>query len=173
MSDRLPNALRRLTASWAGQITKLAKSYAPAHLRPYIHSKVEEKDDGTFTVRTTVDRLAEPLPKYGSADARAQEYGSGLQARRGTRKKYPIDPKNTPVLVFKWDKANPNIPKNKYGEVLLHHVEHPGIQAANDGKGYIGPAQAEVRATVKAQLGKEIRDVILGDLKESFGRKGT
>lgn len=173
MSDRLQNSLKRLTASWAGQLTKLAKDLAPAHLRPYIHSKVEDKDGVSFVVRTYVNRNENPIDKYGSADARAQEYGSGLRARRGSKTKYTIAPKNKPFLIFPWEVATQN-PEHfvltKDGNVVLPYVRHPGIKAANEGKGYIGPAQAEVRMRAKAQLGKEIRDVILGDLRESFSR---
>lgn len=173
MSDRLQNSLKRLTASWAGQLTKLAKDLAPAHLRPYIHSKVEDKDGVSFIVRTYVNKNENPIEKYGSADARAQEYGSGLQARRGSKTKYPIFPKTKKILAFNWEVANSDPENFKFlpdGRVMLSSVQHPGIKAANEGKGYIGPAQAEIRARAKAQLGKEIRDVILGDLRESFSR---
>lgn len=175
MSSRLSSNLYRRCVSWAGQLTSLAKSYAPKHLQPYIHSHVEEKGDGTFIVRTTVNRFENPAEKYGSLDARAQEYGSGLQARRGTRAKYPIRPKNKQILAFHWEIADANPEKFTFapdGRVILPSVEHPGIQAANDGKGYIALAQKEIRARAKADLGIDIRNAILGDLRKSFGRRG-
>ena len=165
MSDRLLNNLRRRTIYWAGEITKLAKSYAPNHLKEYIQSHVEDKDDGTFIIRTSINRFANPQPNYGTLDARAQEYGSGLRARRGTKQKYLIRQKTAPFLEFQGT--------NEFDGWLIRtmEVKHPGIQAANEGQGYIGPAQKEVRQKLKAQLGKEVRDAIVGDLRESFGRK--
>jgi hypothetical protein len=165
MSDRLVNSLKRRASAWAGQLTSLAKSFAPNHVKPAIESHVEEKDNGTFIIRITADRRRVP-------DARAQEFGSGLRARRGTKKKYPIVGK--PFLVFRWDVATANPEKfhmTKDGKVVIHQVQHPGIQAANEGKGYIAPAMRELRKRAKAELSKEIRDAIVGDLRESFGRK--
>jgi hypothetical protein len=175
MTQRLSDAIKRRAIAWAGQITTLAKNFAPNHLKAHIRSKVESKDGGTFIIRTFVDRSANNLEKYGTADARAQEYGSGLQARRGPKKKYPIYPKTKKVLAFHWDVADANPENFKFssdGKVLLGSVQHPGIQAANGGKGYIGPAQNEIRKRGRSELSKDIRQAILGDLRVSFGRKG-
>jgi len=178
MSARLKSNLIKRARAWAGQLTLLAKSFAPDHIKPYISSKVEDKGDGTFIIRTTADRFANPTgpghPNYGSSDARAQEFGSGLRARRGTKQKYPILPKNKKVLAFDWDVANANPERFVFapdGRVLLPSVQHPGIQAANAGKGYIAPAMKELRKRAKADLSLEIRNAIVGDLRESFGRK--
>ena len=176
--SRLSNALRRRAISWAGQLTKLAKSFAPNHLRPFIRSRVEIKDDKTFIIRTTVNRNERPLEKYGSADARAQEYGSGLRARRGAKKKYPIKPKNKKILAFYWEVATRSEMEagkpGKFmfapdGRVLMHQVNHPGIHAANQGKGYIAPAIKELKQRAKNELKSDIRQAILGDLRQSFG----
>lgn len=167
MSNRLVNNLKRRAAAWAGQLTSLAKSYAPAHVAPAISSRVEEKDDGGFIIRITADRAKAP-------DARAWEFGSGIHARRGGRGKYPILPKFKKFLAFQWDIADQNPDKFKFlpdGRVMLSSVQHPGIQAANDGQGYIAPAMKELRQRAKVELSKEIKDAIVGDLRESFGRK--
>lgn len=177
MSERLTNAIKRRAISWAGQITKLAKSFAPNHLKPYISSRVEQKETG-FIIRTTVNRKANPIEKYGSADARAQEYGSGLRARRGTKRKYPIKPKNKKILAFHWEIATVSEMEHgapgKFmfapdGRVLMHQVNHPGIQAANSGQGYIAPAIKALKAKGKQELKNDIRQAILGDLRQSFG----
>jgi len=171
--SRIQSAIKRRAISWAGQLTQLAKSFAPAHLRPYIHSRVEEQQT-KFIIRTTVNRKENPLPKYGSADARAQEYGSGLQARRGAKRKYPIVPKTGKFLAFRWDVADANPDQFKIlpdGRVLLPKVNHPGIQAANQGQGYIGPAVKELRKRARKELDLDIRQAILGDLRQSFGKK--
>lgn len=178
MSERLTNALKRRCASWAGQLTRLAKSFAPNHLQPYIQSHVEQKDS-EFIIRTTVSRNANPAEKYGSADARAQEYGSGLKARRGAKRKYPINPKNKKVLAFYWEKATASKmagddKSGKFtflpdGRVAFGMVNHPGIQAANNGQGYIAPAIKVLRLRAKQELSSDVRQVIMGDLRQSFG----
>lgn len=177
MTERLASNLKRRAAAWAGQLTSLAKSFAPKHIQPYISSHVEEKGDGVYIIRTTANRFANPTrkghPNYGSSDARAQEFGSGIHARRGKVGKYPI--KGHPFLVFKWDIATASPEKftmTKDGDVKLAQVMHPGIQAANEGKGYIAPAQIELRKRAKRELSEDIRSAIVGDLRESFGRKG-
>ena len=175
MSTRLTDNIRRRSISWAGQLTKLAKANAPAHLRPYIHSRVEDKD-GKLVLRVYINRRENQAQKYGSMDARAQEYGSGIRARRGSKQKYIIRPKNKKILAFHWEVADAN-PENftfaPDGRVLLHSVNHPGIKAANDGKGYIAPAMNELRRRARKELDKDVRQAILGDLRVSFttGRK--
>lgn len=167
MSDRLLRNLKRRAVSWAGQLTRLAKAYAPNHVKPAISSHVEDKSNGTFIIRITADRAKVP-------DARAQEFGSGLRARRGVKKKYPIVPKNRTLLAFNWEVADANPERFHFlpdGRVTFKKVMHPGIQAANEGQGYIAPAMKELRAKAKAELTKEIKDAIVGDLRESFGRK--
>lgn len=166
MSKRLTTALLKRARAWAGQLTALAKGLAPAHVRPAISSKVETKETG-FIIRITASRKVAP-------DARAQEFGSGLHARRGIKKKYPIIPKTRKFLAFNWEIANANPERFSFlpdGRVLLPSVQHPGIQAANVGKGYIAPAMRELRKRGRAELDKDIREAILGDLRESFGRK--
>jgi len=167
MSKRLKDNLKKRAAAWAGQITRLAKGLAPAHVRPAISSSVESKEDGTYIIRITANRNVAP-------DARAQEFGSGIHSRRGAKQKYPIVPKNTKVLAFNWEIANANPERFVFapdGRVLLPSVQHPGIEAANNGKGYIAPAMRELRKKAKAELQKELKDAIVGDLRESFGRK--
>lgn len=168
--SQLPSAIKRRAIAWAGQLTTLAKAFAPNHLKQYIRSRVEES--GTkFIIRTTVNRFASPKEKYGTLDARAQEYGSGLRARRGPKATYPIVPKNKKVLAFFWEKADDAIPKLPDGRVMLGKVNHPGIHAANNGQGYIAPAMKELRKRARTELSKDIRQAILGDLRQSFGKK--
>ncbi len=168
MSKRLQTNLKNRARAWAGQLTSLAKSFAPNHVEPAISSKVEEKSDGTYIIRITADRKIAP-------DARAQEFGSGLHARRGPKKKYPIKPTGgKPFLAFEWEIANASPDRFRFdseGRALLPQVMHPGIHAANNDKGYIAPAMKELRKRAKAELTQDIRASIMGDLRESFGRK--
>lgn len=164
---RIQFLLKRKAIAWAGQMTQLARSLAPAHIRSAISSHVEEKNSTTFIIRTTANRQLAP-------DARAQEYGSGIHARRGAKKKYTIRPKNKRLLAFNWEVANANPERFTFapdGRVVFHSVQHPGIEAANSGKGYIGPAQIAIRKRIKEELSKEIGETIKMDLRESFGRK--
>lgn len=163
--SRLQEALYRRAISWAGQLTRLAKSLAPDHVRKAISSKVEKKKDGKVLIRITADRKIAP-------DARAWEYGSGIHARRGLIGKYLIRPKNKKVLAFNWEVANQNPDKFNFlpdGRVMLPQVEHPGIEAANGGRGYIAPAIRQLRKRAKSELSKEIKQAILGDIRAAFG----
>lgn len=167
MSKRLSENLRKRAIAWAGQMTRLAKAYAPNHIRDAISSHVESKADGTYLIRTIANRKTAP-------DARAWEYGSGLRARRGAKQKYPIFPKKGKYLAFHWEVANQNPERFTFlddGRVILPKVMHPGIQAANEGKGYIAPAQVELRKKARRELDLDIRNAIMGDLRASFGRK--
>lgn len=167
MTQKLVTNLKRRAAAWAGQLTSLARSYAPNHVRPAISSHVETKEEGQFIIRITADRKIAP-------DARAQEFGSGIHARRGAKKKYPILPRTKKVLAFHWEVADANPEQFVFapdGRVLLPSVQHPGIVAANGGKGYIAPAMRELRRRAKKELNMEIKDAILSDLRASFGRK--
>jgi hypothetical protein len=164
--SQLPKAIKNRARAWAGQLTSLARSFAPSHVRPAISSHVEEKNEGEVIIRVTADRRIAP-------DARAQEYGSGLHARRGSKHKYPIRPKTKKFLAFNWEIANAN-PENfsflPDGRVILPSVQHPGIQAANGGKGYIAPAVNEIRKRLR-ELKNDVGDAIRIDVRRSFGKK--
>lgn len=161
----IPAALKRRATAWAGQLTKMARELAPAHVQPAISSHIEEKENGTFIIRITADRSVAP-------DARAQEYGSGLHARRGPKHLIPILPKSGKYLAFFWEVAT-NSPESfrmtPDGKVLLTSVKHPGIEAANEGKGYIAPAVNELRSRGRAELDTDVRQAILSDIRRSFG----
>lgn len=163
-NSSIPNALKRRAIAWAGQLTKMARELAPAHVRPAISSHVEEGEDGRFVIRITSDLSKAP-------DARAQEFGSGLHARRVPKRLIPILPKNGKYLAFYWEvaTANPNqFHMTADGKVLLTSVKHPGIEAANQGEGYIAPAMKELKARGRAELDKDVRMAILSDIRESF-----
>ena len=146
--SRLATNLKRRAVSWAGQLTSLAKSFAPNHVEPAISSHVEEKAEGEYIIRITADRRIAP-------DARAWEFGSGLHARRGPKAKYPIRPKNGKMLAFHWEVANASPERFSFlpdGRVILPSVQHPGIEAANSGKGYIAPAHERTEETCQSTI---------------------
>lgn len=145
----------------------MAKALAPSHVRSAISSRTEQKGDGTFIIRITADRKIAP-------DARAWEYGSGLHAKRGKKEKYPILPKTKKFLAFDWEIANANPERFSFlpdGRVMLASVQHPGIEAENEGEGYIRPAIHELKRRARAELTDDIRKAIVGDIRDAFGRK--
>jgi len=165
----LPTNLEALVDSWKGQLLSLVKGLAPAHLRDAVFVNSEEAD-GHYVIRVTVNRNAYPRPNYGSLDARAQEYGSGLRARvagKNSGQTIPINAKGGYIasngvayLVF----------KNKEGRIIkTKHVDHPGIEAYNGGEGYVAPAIELLRQKGRAELSQAIRSAILTDIRTSFG----
>jgi hypothetical protein len=172
MTSTLEQALLYRARTWAGQLTTLANSFAPAHIRDAkaISSKVEEGNNGQIVIRITADRFANPVvggKGESTLDARAQEYGSGLHGK--SHQRYPII--GNPYLVFEWDKVQDWMHTTKDGKVVLHQVMHPGIEAANQGQGYIRPAIKELRKRAKTELSADVRQAILSDLRKAFGRK--
>lgn len=163
MASLLPATLLRSLRARAGQLTQLARSLAPKHIAPSIKTTVTEVSEGKVRVRITAT----------APDARAQEYGSGLHAQKGAKAKYPIVPKTGKYLAFRWDVADASPEKFSFlpdGRVILQKVMHPGIEAANEGRGYIRPALKEFRASIRKNgtINKEIKQAILGDLRASF-----
>lgn len=158
---QLAKLLKQKATYWARETTKLAKSFAPNHLKDNISSSTEERGEGTYLIRTTAK----------APDARAQEFGSGLHARRGPKAKYPIYPKNKKVLAFFWEVATSNPEQfvmTPEGKVLLPKVMHPGIKPVNGGKGYIRPAQIEIRKRIKKELRAELPNAIRAELRLGF-----
>ena len=151
---------------YASLATRKAKEYAPnQHLKASISSSVEI-GDGKYKIRV---RAVGP-------DARAREYGSGIHSRRSTPSKHQLGPKGKILirprsgkyLAFPWEKANDNIPRLPDGRVLLKKVEHPGVEAANNGKGYLAPAINDVRQAIRTKFGKEAARAIGLDIRAAF-----
>ena len=155
-TTNLEKALASIARGYASYATVKAKEYAPNnHLRNSIKSTVTKKSDILYMVTTSAT----------GPDARAREYGSGLHARRGKKAKYPIVPVNAPALVFFWEKANDNIPRTEDGRVILQKVMHPGVEAANDGRGYLEPALEETKKSILKNLPSDLKYSIVLDLK--------
>lgn len=171
MTDELTPKLRLRARAWAGQVTKLAhQNLGKFRKLIVVKSSVQEKDG-----KVGVVSIASPtqVDKYGSVKrvARAYEYGSGIHARRGGKSKITIRPRRKKVLAFYWDVATANPDQFVFledGRVILPKVEHPGVEAANEGKGYLGPAVNEVRKQIRREIPKEVRDATLLTFKKSF-----
>ena len=170
MTTNFEQALFNIARGFASLATRLAKGFAPnAHLRNSISSKVERKGKGRFIIRV----------RARGPDARAREYGSGIHSRRSKTSKHQLGPrgkilikpkKSGGALVFPWEKASANIPKLPDGRVVLKQVLHPGVMAANGGKGYLGPAMIETRKTMRKKALKEGATAIRADVRAAFGR---
>lgn len=162
MTGRIRTALNRRATAWAGMLTRLAKEFAPNHLRGVISSKVEPRGDDRYSIFLTAK-----IVKGVSEDAAAQEYGSGLHDEQSPHL-IEIRPKRGPYLIFKWDKVDYHeFNHTKDGRVKLPIVHHPGIHLYR-GAGYLRPAINELKAKGRAELDVDIREAILGDLAESF-----
>lgn len=146
----------------------LARDYAPSHTKPYINVTVERAGPETVIMRLTVNLKSNPIQKFGSADARAQEYGSGEQARRGSKLPYDIWAKNKPNLVFMGT-------HDFEGQLIrIPHVVSPGIPAANDGAGYVAPATKEFKKVILSTLGPAVRESVVTNIRQIFSTmKGT
>ena len=160
---------------YASTVTRLARGFSESsRIRKTIKSKVEPKGKGKWIIRVTA---GDGLPRDSSEtpDVRAREYGSGIWARRGPKGKILIKPSANPkdgkkkkYLAFSWELANPNLPRLSDDRVLLRSVEHPGIDADNDGQGYIGPAIRETNKFIRKKFATDGVKAIKLDIRSSF-----
>jgi hypothetical protein len=176
MTDELTPRLRARAKVWATNITKAAhKNLGKFKKLITVKSKVEERGERIGVIST-----ASPIAKdeYGDVKdvAKAYEYGSGVHSSgaRGIKKKYKIAPRRAKVLAFPWEVANLNPEQfifGKDGDVLLPSVQHPGVKAANGGKGYLRPAITEVRKQMRSEIPKETRKAVIGTFRKAFKKK--
>ena len=171
MTDELTPRLRNKMRSWAGQVTKLAhKNLGKFRRLITVQSKVVEQDD-----KLSIESTAKGIT------SRAYEYGSGIHSRLSKKSPKQISPKGKilirpvrkKVLAFFWDVAEANPDQFVFapdGRVLLPQVKHPGVKAANEGRGYLGPAVNEVRKQIRKELPKETREAVLATFRKSFKR---
>lgn len=178
MADELLNGLKKRAATWASQITRKANT----NLGKYksliqVKSQVEERG-GKISILSTATG-SKPV-------ARAYEFGSGIHSRSKKRSKWQqadktilITPKKKKVLAFYWDKLAGDEPGTWYGgrklirkteedKALFRYVNHPGVQAANAGRGYMQPAITEVRKQIRKEVPKEMRDAAIGVFRKAF-----
>lgn len=169
MADELTNRLRARAKTWASNLTKIAnKNLGKFRSIISVSSKVDERGGriGIFSIARGVA-------------ARAYEYGSGIHSRLSKKSpkqitakgKILIKPKGHKALAFNWQIANDNPEQFIFlddGRVLLPSVKHPGVRAANNGKGYLAPAMNEVRKQIRREVPKDVRDSVVGTLRKSF-----
>ena len=179
MDDLLAN-LKASSKRWATAITNDAnKNLGKFNTLIRVNSKTVEESSGKLTIVSTATSTNKLKPV-----ARAYEYGSGIHSRsskasphqQGSGGYIRIAPKNKKVLAFPWDKVDENTPAGKKflgvstttGKAMFNYVDHPGVQAANSGKGYIKPAVDKVRAQIRKEIPADVRKAVLGTFRKGF-----
>lgn len=180
MQDRL----RKRAGSWASQITRNAHKNLGRYKKLInVSSEVRSDNRGRIIVQST----AYPIQRseYGDIKrvARAYEYGSGLHGFQ--RKKYKIAPRRAKALAFYWEKTynfndddweklegSPKFIKvsDTDGRLLFRWVDHPGVEAANNGQGYLFPAVDLVRKRIADQVTEDVMEQFIGDFRSIFSR---
>lgn len=114
--------------------------------------------------------------------ARAYEFGSGTRSRSLKKSRHQktakgfikISPRRRKVLAFHWDVATRS-PENftmlEDGRVRLPYVMHPGVQAANGGKGYLAPAITKNRKPMNAEIAKQVGEESRAVLRRAFDKR--
>lgn len=179
MTDDLLSNLRASSKRWATAITKDANTNLEK-FKNLIRVFSRTEDDGDKLIIVTTGENTREDPKYGIKNvARAYEYGSGTRSRSsktslrqlGSRGKILITPRPpNKFLVFEWEKVkgDPNFKFDEKGRVMLGKVGHPGVRAANSGKGYIKPAVDKVRAQIRKEVPADVRKAAIGTFRKSF-----
>lgn len=174
-STTLPKELNSMARRLASTFTRLAKSFAPnAHIRRSISTKIQ-KDGGSVSLVISAK----------SPDARAYEKGSGIHSLGKRKSKKQLVPRGPIIirpksgkgfLVFPWEiaSANPSAFRmTKDGKkVMLVQVQHPGVQAANNGRGYLKPASQKMRTLIRKELKLAFRKSLLADIRATM-KTGT
>jgi len=108
-------------------------------------------------------------------DALAWEFGSGEHSQNGPQVRYIIKPRLARRLAFHWEIANKNPQRFKFapdGRVLLPMVRHPGIKAANNGRGFVRLAFENERQNFQPYITNSIRGMLVLS-KEKFQGKSS
>lgn len=179
MTDELTTRIRANMKTWATNITKLAHRNLGKFRKLIVVRSVTEERNDKIGILSTASPIARD--EYGDVKdvARAYEYGSGVHSSgaKGSKAKYRIAPRRKKVLAFYWDVATTfemergrpgRFIIGRDGKVLLPSVQHPGVKAANEEKGYLRPAISEVRKQMRKELPREVRQAIVGTFRKSF-----
>jgi hypothetical protein len=188
-------AKKLLTTKQVSAIRKYMKekaaSLAPNHIKKHIGAVVTSRTDG-WSIKWIVNVHEDGQ----TADAAAQEYGSGLYGAE--KKKYIIAPKKPGgVLAFSWEVADHaalqgNINRrmgdarragmtaadarrdgSKFygfgtgGKLLFNWVEHPGIRPYK-GRGYLGEAMRLGQNEISDMVLKGAKDGLVKEIYQAF-----
>lgn len=159
--ERTKKQLQTETRDASKNVVEHVKKFAPAHIAPHIHARSTYSGD-TSTITIYVKKINKQ--QYGTMDAAAQEYGSGVHA--DYRHTYVITPKKKKVLSFYWEKV---------GDVVaFKKVNHPGIPPyQNTGYMRIGVDAWKFSPEGRAKISRGYRSAINADIKDSLGKLMT
>jgi hypothetical protein len=184
VADDLISNLKASSKRWATQITQEAtKNLGKFKTLIRVTSKTVEQEGGKLSITSTGHNIAKRDGEMKRV-ARAYEYGSGMRSKKN-RRKITIAPRKKRFLAFYWEKAiasprNSLFVKDKKiyrgGEddipagarILLGSVKHPGVRAANSGKGYLKPAIDKVRRQIRKEIPADVRKAALGTFRKAF-----
>ena len=179
MADDLQDRILAKAKVWAQEIQQEASSVPDKPKHIFITVTSPSVKGGAIGFNATATS-----PK---GDARAYEYGSGIHStskkvskwQQGAGGKILITPKRAKVLAFHWQVLASDPPgtwyggqklikKSSEGKAIFRYVEHPGVKAAGNGKGYLRPAIAKVRRKMRVELKKIGADAYIGGVRRAF-----
>lgn len=185
-SSGFQKRLGTLAKKWSTSLTKDANKNLGKFKKLILVKSESKVTDGKVDIVTTAS------PKLADAEgnvkdvARAYEFGSGTRSRSMKKSKFQlgakgfirIRPKNGNVLAFPWDKVDSSSPtgkkfvgiSSKSGKAMFRYVDHPGVRAANNGKGYMAPAITKIRKQIREDIPKEIKDEVIGSFRRIFSK---
>ena len=174
--------LKKKAQQWATQITNQSKANLGKFLSLIeVHSRTDSTN-GIVSIVTTASN--KKSGKWGVKNvARAYEYGSGVWGKK--KSTYQIRPRLKKALAFFWEKMENmeeesvygvmNSPKfigfTKEGKVVFKYVDHPGVQAVKNGRGYMKPAIDKVRRKARPELTALTGNEVRLSIRRAFGAK--
>ena len=183
------NDLKPTLQKWSNKLGNRARSFAPSHIVRYkmIHSHLEFKSKDEFSITLYTDPPGGDAGDEGGkrgGDIFGREFGAGLYGEE--KSTYEIRPRNKKKLAFFWEVANPELLKGKkffgYSQtderLLFNFVNHPGYEAANNGKGFLGLAFEQVAKEIdeddemSRKMTEMITNAIDGGIIEMAEAKG-
>jgi hypothetical protein len=158
----LENELEKKASQWANEIVTRATANL-GNKADLIEVKSTVRGVSGGNVSIEVEAINRKTNRWGEVNvAHAYEYGSGIHGRAHT--KYPITPRGGKgFLVFYWQKLD------QY--VALPHVNHPGVKALKNGRGYMKPAIDTVRRKINKELRKTVGDGARSQISRSFNNR--
>ena len=177
----LQSELQKSATQWARRITEEAKNNLGKFGRLIGVQSRTEVGDGVVSIQTVASNKARS--EYGDVKnvAHAYEYGSGIHSKTAPHK-YRIAPRRKKALAFFWEKMDTmeeeslnavfNSPKfigfADDGRAMFRFVDHPGVQAANNGRGYMKPAIDKVRRQIRKETPEVVRKEVRLTIRRGF-----
>lgn len=172
-TDNPNDILDEATLSQIGNYVKVkAQQLAPSFIAPWIRNvEIEKSKDGKYGIKLRIDLKKIP-DRSPAKSARAYEYGSGIHAQRGAAQRYKIEPRTARgVLTFYWEKLS-KTKKNPNQIAHFMYIMHPGVEAANNGRGYLREALVQSREYIRENILQNASDSVKLKVRAIFSRPG-